>query len=155
LSSAWKTWQPVSGKRKRGAVMKKRKWLKALAVLAIFVAIAGFGLKAVLKNVESNLSKLPDLPVVDVDFSQLVDGVYMGSYQVFPVSAAVEVTVSNRTVSRIELLRHRHGQGAVAEIIPERVVEAQSLKVDAVSGATYSSIVILKAIENALVGTGE
>lgn len=31
------------------------------------------------------------------------------------------------------------------------VVEAQSLQVDAVSGATYSSKVILKAIEDALV----
>ncbi|GAI95081.1 unnamed protein product, partial [marine sediment metagenome] len=31
-----------------------------------------------------------------------------------------------------------------------KVVEAQTLQVDAVSGATYSSKVILKAIENAL-----
>jgi len=30
------------------------------------------------------------------------------------------------------------------------VVEAQTLEVDAISGATYSSKVILKAIENAL-----
>ena len=35
------------------------------------------------------------------------------------------------------------------------VIERQGLDADCVSGATYSSKVILKAIENALTGTGE
>jgi len=35
-------------------------------------------------------------------------------------------------------------------VIVDSVIENQSLDVDAISGATYSSKVILKAIENAL-----
>jgi len=37
-----------------------------------------------------------------------------------------------------------------AELITDMVIDSQSLKVDVVSGATYSSKIILKAIENAL-----
>ncbi len=38
----------------------------------------------------------------------------------------------------------------MAEIITDKVIDTQSLQVDAISGATYSSKTILKAIENAL-----
>jgi uncharacterized protein with FMN-binding domain len=47
-------------------------------------------------------------------------------------------------------LEHRNGQGEAAEVIPQMVVDAQSLQVDAISGATFSSKVILLAIEDAL-----
>lgn len=50
----------------------------------------------------------------------------------------------------IDLVKHNHGKGASAEIITDKVTEAQSLDVDIVSGATSSSKVILKAIEDAL-----
>ncbi|MBA7580983.1 hypothetical protein ES708_22882 [subsurface metagenome] len=56
-------------------------------------------------------------------------------------------------IAGIELVKHRSGQGAPAEMIASKVVEAQTLEVDVVSGATYSSKVILKAIENALNNT--
>ncbi|TYB94365.1 MAG: FMN-binding protein, partial [Kosmotoga sp.] len=55
----------------------------------------------------------------------------------------------------IELIEHNHGRGEAAEVIPEKVVEAQSLKVDIITSATYSSKVILKAIENALLKATE
>jgi uncharacterized protein with FMN-binding domain len=60
------------------------------------------------------------------------------------------VTINNHKITGIELVKHNHGQGAPAEVITGKVVEAQTLEVDIVSGATYSSKVILKAIENAL-----
>jgi uncharacterized protein with FMN-binding domain len=56
----------------------------------------------------------------------------------------------NHKIEYIELVKHKNGRGGPAEIIPIKVVEAQSLDVDIVSGATSSSKVILKAIENAL-----
>jgi uncharacterized protein with FMN-binding domain len=82
--------------------------------------------------------------------SKTNDGVYSGSYKVFPVVAEVKVTVKNHKISNIELVKHENGKGSSAEILPGKVVEAQSLDVDIISGATYSSKVILKAIENAL-----
>jgi uncharacterized protein with FMN-binding domain len=129
----------------------KKKTVKILAVFAI-VAVAGyFAAAGLVKNIESNLSQLVDLPITIVDLSKIEDGRYAGLYKVFPVSAEVEVTVENHTITGIELIKHSHGQGAAAEIIPAKVVETQTLEVDTVSGATYSSVVILKAIENALI----
>ena len=58
-------------------------------------------------------------------------------------------------IKGIELLEHVNGQGSGAEIIPATVVEKQTLQIDTVSGATYSSTVILKAIENALLNASK
>ena len=62
----------------------------------------------------------------------------------------MKVTVKNHAITDIDLLKHQNGQGKPAEVITERVLAAQSLKVDTVSGATMSSKVILLAIEDAL-----
>jgi uncharacterized protein with FMN-binding domain len=86
----------------------------------------------------------------EVDLSKIEDGVYTGSFGAIPVKAEVQVTVSDHKITDIKILKHDNGQGSAAEVLPDKVVEAQSLKVDLISGATYSSKVILKAIENAL-----
>jgi uncharacterized protein with FMN-binding domain len=127
---------------------KKGLVLTALLIIAGF-AIAAMGLMA---YTEKNLEKLVNAEIKDVDISKLEDGVYTGSYSTFPVSAEVRVTVKGQRITGIDLLEHNNGKGKPAEVIPGRVVEAQSLEVDAISGATYSSKVILKAIENALEG---
>jgi len=85
-----------------------------------------------------------------VDISKVGDRTYTGSYKAFPIIAEVKLIVKNHEITVIELLKHKSGQGAPAEIIASKVVEAQTLEVDAISGATYSSRVILKTIENAL-----
>jgi uncharacterized protein with FMN-binding domain len=50
----------------------------------------------------------------------------------------------------IQLVKHRNGQGSWAEAMLTKVVDAQSLDVDTVTGATLSSKVILRAIAKAL-----
>ncbi len=52
----------------------------------------------------------------------------------------------------IDILEHKNGRGKPAEIVVDRMVEEQKIDVDAVSGATNSSIVIKKSVENALTG---
>ena len=61
-----------------------------------------------------------------------------------------QVEIKDHKYQDIKLLEHKNGRGKPAEIIPSKVVEAQSLNVDTVSGATMSSKVILQAIQNAL-----
>lgn len=126
---------------------KKKKIFILLAVL--FCVTAGFliGAPAVLRK---NLTALALEEIPDVDLTEIADGVYTGSCTVLPVSAEVKVTVKDHVITEIGLVRHFNGQGSAAEILPEKVVEAQSLGVDIVSGATYSSKVILKAVRNAL-----
>jgi len=82
--------------------------------------------------------------------SSAQNGTYPGSYKVFPIAVKVNVTVRDHKISSIVILEHKNGQGTPAEAILNKVVETQTLKVDVISGATYSSVVILKAIENAL-----
>jgi len=131
--------------------MKKKRVLLIVLLIIAGIAVAAMGVMA---YTERNLEKLTNTTIEDIDLATLEDGEYFGSFSTFPVSAEVRVTVNDQRITGIELLEHNHGQGAPAEVIPGRVVEAQSLEVDAVSGATYSSKVILKAIENALGSAG-
>lgn len=128
--------------------MKKKNKIILTALMIILLSI--LGVLSAKTYIESNLEKLSDLIISEVALTKLQDGIYTGSYKAFPVEAEVKVTIDKNKIKEIELVKHLNGQGAAAEILPQKVVEAQSLKVDIVSGATYSSKVILKAIENAL-----
>jgi uncharacterized protein with FMN-binding domain len=90
------------------------------------------------------------LQVNDVSISSVKDGTYEGAQYNEPVTAKVNVAVKDGKIASIKLLEHGHGPGHGADAIVDRVVAAQSLKVDSVSGATYSSKVVIKAIELAL-----
>lgn len=84
------------------------------------------------------------------DLTGIADGVYRGEAKQFPVLVRVEVTVSGGRITAFEILKHRSGRGRPAEALAAEVVARQTIEIDAVSGATYSSMVILKAGENAL-----
>ncbi len=133
----------------------KRKRLIILLIVVVVLAAAAIVLQNMYRNIEANLKALSGTTIAQVDLTQKADGTYKGSYSVFPVSAKVSVTVTDHKITAIELVEHKNGQGAKAEVIPERVLTTQSLQVDSIAGATYSSKVILKAIENALSGSGQ
>ena len=83
--------------------------------------------------------------------NSLTDGVYKGKAKDGPVRVLVEVTIQNKHITNINLLEHRTWKGRPAEhIIPVRIIDEQSTKVDAVSGATVSSRAIMNAVENAI-----
>ncbi|GAB1456015.1 hypothetical protein MASR2M48_13220 [Spirochaetota bacterium] len=84
------------------------------------------------------------------DVSSVEDGVYEGKAFLLPVSVMVRASVSAGRLESIDLLKHFNGQGKPAEAIIDRVIAKQSLGVDVVTGASYSSLTILKALENAL-----
>lgn len=132
--------------------MKKKH--KVLIVIIAALLILFIISKILLWWFDTNLKNLSTSEVSDVDMSSVADGNYVGSYSVFPVSAEVEVVIEDKAIKEIKLLKHFNGQGKDAEIIPGNVTNAQSLKVDSVSGATYSSKVILNAIRNALIKAG-
>jgi len=90
------------------------------------------------------------LIVADVSPSSVKDGTYEGKQANKPITAKVEVVVKDGAIAAIKVLEHIHGPGHGAEAIVDRVITAQSLKVDLVSGASLSSKVMLKAIETAL-----
>jgi len=115
-------------------------------VLALIVAGA-----ILFASMQKGLENLVTLDIEDVDLATLPDGIYEGSYTQLPVSATVRVTVENHAITSIVILEHVNGQGASGEAIIDQVIAHNSLLVDAVAGATYSSKVILLAIKDALV----
>jgi uncharacterized protein with FMN-binding domain len=83
---------------------------------------------------------------------ELEDGVYEGKFKSFPNSAHVRVTVARGRIADVEIVSwFGSGIGRQAnDVIPGRIVEEQSTAVDAVTGATNSSRVIMNAVEVAL-----
>lgn len=128
--------------------MKTRRAL-VLLLLVIVIAAGFYGIKTYI-DFKTYQAQINALSISDVNLDTIEDGVYTGRHDVLWISAEVRVTVKNHRIEDIELIEHRNERGKPAEVIPDRVLAAQSLDVDTVSGATNSSKVILKAVENAL-----
>lgn len=123
-------------------------------ILAVLLVIGGAFAARYFSELRSYQQAVEEITIGDVDLSTIPDGTYTGSQEAVWVGATVEVTVKDHRITEIKL-DHRHGQGEAAEVITDHVIEEQSLQVDLISGVTSSSKVILKAIENALVGAAE
>ncbi|MCL1964010.1 MAG: FMN-binding protein [Firmicutes bacterium] len=126
--------------------MKKRKRRPLFWVL-----ISALGIILLLAAVFFSMLPKPQ-SVSDANFAlaELTDGLYQGACDNGLVFAKVEVEIQNHAIAGVRILEHRNGMGQAAEVVADRVTDRQSLKVDGVSGATYSSQTLLKAIENAL-----
>jgi uncharacterized protein with FMN-binding domain len=111
-----------------------------LAVIVVIFFAADFMTKKVTQNVLFEFDSAQNVP----------DGIYTGTYEIFPVKVVAAVTVSAGEITNIELIEHRNGLGKKAERILDDVIQGQNLNVDAISGATLSSKTILKSIEDAL-----
>jgi uncharacterized protein with FMN-binding domain len=82
--------------------------------------------------------------------AELRDGVYIGERRSIPITASVEVTVRAGRILSIRVLKHFSHPDHSATALADRVVAAQSLEVDGISGATKSSRILLDAIRRAL-----
>lgn len=127
--------------------MKKR---IVFCMLLLLFLIALIGTAVYVKSVADYKRAVKETSLDDIDISQISDGTYIGEYDVNFIYAKVEVTVQNGRITDIVLLEHKNERGKSAEIITDRIIEQQKTDVDAVSGATNSSVVIKKAVENAL-----
>jgi uncharacterized protein with FMN-binding domain len=93
----------------------------------------------------------PAIEVKNLDFSRLRDGSYEGSYIGGMGKASVSLVVADRKIASATLTVFESSPiGAPAKVMLDRVKASQSLAVDSVSGATYSSKVILRAVQDAL-----
>ena len=123
--------------------MARRIMIILVVVILLVVCVkvgADFLTKRTLKKVKIN----------EVPISQVADGEYVGEAQIKPVSAKVNVQGENGKITDIEIKDHMTGLGKNGEKIIDQIINKQSLDVDAISGATQSSVTITKAVENAL-----
>ncbi len=116
----------------------------------IFALLAAALVLALAAGVWQNLPRR--IVATDAAFalSQLADGRYEGSCDNGLVKVTVAVAVQGRAITDVEILKHDNGRGSAANAITADVVRRQSVEVDTVAGATYSSDTILKAVETAL-----
>ena len=124
---------------------------KTVLFVIMFLFLVGFVLRILyLKSVADYRKAVRETTFEDINISDIPDGVYVGEYDVDFIYAKVEVTVQNGKITNINILEHRHERGKTAEVITDSIVDKQKIDVDAISGATNSSTVIKKAVENAL-----
>jgi uncharacterized protein with FMN-binding domain len=117
------------------------------SILVIIIAII-----AVANKAQQQINDLMNTDIHFVDLNRLEDGTYRGEVQTIPIEVIVEVIIKNHQILDIILIKHNSGQGKPAESIIENIKTSQSIDVDIISGATYSSKAIMIAIHRALNG---
>jgi uncharacterized protein with FMN-binding domain len=137
-------------------IIKKHKIKSCLIVLLIiFVILAvsgGIGWSLLSKEHREAAS----LPLNAVNFHKLSDGTYHGVYAGGMYrwrTNECDVTVTNGAVTGIQLAGSNDpaAEKNYTETLYDRVIQAQSLHVDTISGATLTSKAYLQCVENALI----
>ncbi len=88
-----------------------------------------------------------------VDQAKLVDGFYESIYRGGPNKASVRVEIKDNRILNFEIVKLRSWgwkDEKLRLLILERIIATQSTRVDAVSGATNSSHVIMNAVQKAI-----
>ncbi|MBD3391061.1 MAG: FMN-binding protein [Chitinivibrionales bacterium] len=118
-----------------------------LAVLVVVIAFVAWQSYLFVRTTNT----IKGMRVENIDFEDVKDGSYEGAVNAVLVSARVRVDVKDGAVTGIEILEHNHGPKYSGGPMVQRILDAQSLEVDAISGATGSSVAICKAVEKALI----
>ncbi len=131
----------------------KRKFKIQIAIVVIILLITA-SLAGGYFFTASERREAMNLPIGSIDFSQLKDGTFVGDYEggMYKWRAnKVQVTIASGKVVNIKLLEQTEKRPTeFTEELFGRVIQTQSLQVDAISGATLTSKAYLKGLENAL-----
>ena len=159
---------PYIAKAKKGVISAM---LKTQSLSVDAVSGATYSSNGIIKAVENAIAKASGKSVNDkksgtkkkkpsrkhdasLDGSKFRDGVYTGTGTGFNGRITVSVTISGGKITKISVINNegddkpyldKASKGVVA-----RILSTQNTKVDAVSGATYSSNGIIEAVEKAL-----
>lgn len=120
--------------------------MKIIRNIIIVIVILFVGLFIAYKWIDNSLKNLKTAETETINLNSIENGSYTGESSTF----SIEVEVENHEIIQIELVKHVNGQGNDAIKILDCVIEYNSLDVDVITGATYSSHVILNAIVDAL-----
>lgn len=88
----------------------------------------------------------------------VADGTYYGTGTGFAGKIKVAVTVKDKQITAIEIVENEADDDAFfsrAKGVIDKIISGQTLEVDVVSGATYSSNGIISAVKNALTGAAD
>ena len=118
-----------------------------LGVVILFVLI----ISGTAFYMTSGLNSRKDMIISPIHFSQLEDGVYKGKYNGGRWSNEVNVTLKNKKITQIAIVKKVVFENpVVSSELFNKVIKKQDTNVDIISGATVTSKAYLKSIENAL-----
>jgi uncharacterized protein with FMN-binding domain len=127
-------------------------WKKILLVLGIFlILIIAFGI-AFFFRARQMVKHIESVVIRDIDLTQIADGIYNGEFGDFLADVELKVTIKDHKIEKIEIIKQRAGPGYEAIETIDQILDAQSPKVDMVTGATGSSRSIMIAVQSALTG---
>lgn len=102
-----------------------------------------------------------DTASTETKSSGFTAGTYTGKGTGFHVDVIVDVTVDDTKITDIQVTEQQEtlgiGQGmdtTAVEVMPQRIIDAQGLGVDVVTGATISSRAVVSAVTDALTQAG-
>lgn len=122
--------------------------MKFIVGMVIFAVVSTMAAVLVLNTYERLQAEKVMERNMGIDIRKIPDGNYRGNYEYVTVDIAFE----KGKISAIDILENRNTDYArSAEKITERIIENQMLSVDVITGATFTSEAILKAVEDALI----
>lgn len=152
----------------REPLSKSVQWIKIHRFLTVaFVLVLALHLNEVggvqIVNILTNTDSSETVTTLDpsqvADSGQLIygtfkDGTYTGSATGFGSNLTVEVTIESNTITAISIVSHNERNSRyysrAFSTVPSEIIDAQSLDVDTVSGATFSSVGIINAVNDVL-----
>jgi uncharacterized protein with FMN-binding domain len=136
-----------------------RKDIATVATALVMCFVISYGILGNVNNISSNVTDVQASPDVSVSVAQTgetekthADGIYTGSGMGNSGKITVEVEIKDNKIVSVKVVSQHEDEpywSWASEIIDD-IISSNSTKVDAVSGATYSSEVILDAVEDAL-----
>jgi uncharacterized protein with FMN-binding domain len=133
---------------KEEKLIVQEKWF--IAILAAVIIIAVY-MAFYMAKLGSYRDKVGSIALSGVDIAAVPGGTYEGEYDAEFVYVKVRVTVADGAITGIDCLSNKTAAGSRRKDHRRHCAE-QRIDVDAVSGATSSSHVIKKAVDNALAG---
>lgn len=135
----------IPGNGREGNVLMKNARQSLLLLLLLIVILVPFGCAA------NRSAEKPRDGQAAIDFATVPNGTHRGTFTYGAFNFIVDVVAENGRVVTINVVQNRDNQqSADAVAVLDKIIEAQSLDVDAVTGATATSRALTKAVENAL-----
>lgn len=116
-----------------------------LIVVGVIVAVLLAGLFGATRG----LKDIRKLEIGEVDLSSLTDGVYEGSYRKTRWNYNVRLTVHDGRINDVQFIE-KPDDGEFSDKAAQALLDAQSVAIDTVSGASINTRAFRKAVENAL-----
>jgi uncharacterized protein with FMN-binding domain len=96
------------------------------------------------------LSHYRNLPINELSLDDIEDGYYTGRVD-YSFKYEVRVLIENKSIKKVEIVRNRDNHYAIlATGITQKIIREQKIDIDAVTGATTTSKIFLKALEQAV-----